>query len=609
MRTEVGRHALVFGATGFLGRWLIVELASQGVLVTAAVRSAESADQLSAWLSSRGGTDGVQSIVVDFMADDLGLPSDSPDLRGVTEIHNLAGAYRFGMSADEAYHGNVVSARRIVLLAARLDGLPRIVHVSGYRVGSISASPVSKSPETREAAYSGRGAYEASKIEADAVVQATATSAGVPVTIVNPSTVTGVGSTGESDQQVGLADSLRDLWHGRLAALPGNRETFVPVVTVDYLASFMALVPTVSEAAGRSYWVLDDDTPGLHDLLRVVGRHYQVTVPRLRLPVGLVRRLPRRVTKADPETLSFMSTDRYPTESARTLAAGHGLQQPETLPSILRWADHLAAHRFGQVPAAGPARGFSSYAGIHTFGIGDPAARTLVLPPIPVNADTWANAAAGMSEPTRVLDLPGLGMSAGDEQQWPAWLAEMADGREGLHLVGHSIGAAVAVEFASAHPEQVGRLTLVAPAFLQPPPAMRQRFAPLTTAYLRRVTAPSLSRTLLGSDEFVAALETSVTDLHRRGVARRVARLLSKSARKRSRERLRQGLLDYPGEVHVVVGERDPLSREALAELAALGDRLRVTTIRGAGHYPQLSHRTGLIEAIESTARPSVRAR
>ena len=256
-------------------------------------------------------------------------------------------------------------------------------------------------------------------------------------------------SSGESDQQIGLAASVRDLWHGKLAALPGNGTTFVPVVPVDYLASFMALVPTVPEADGQSYWVLDDDTAGLPDLLTAIGRHYQVRVPGLRIPVKLVKLLPATLTKADPETLSFMSTDRYPTESARVLAGEHELRMPETLPTILRWADHVAAHRFGAVSDEATGRGFSSHAGIHTFGIGDPQARTIVLPPIPLNADTWAAAAARMSEPVRVLDLPGLGMSAGSEDAWGDWLTAVADGRDDLHLVGHSVGAAVAVEHAS----------------------------------------------------------------------------------------------------------------------------------------------------------------
>lgn len=603
IRAGDDRRALVFGATGFLGRWLIVELAAQGIPVTAAVRSADSADQLSVWLGIHGVTGGVASVMVDFASEDLGLAADSPALRGVTEIYNLAGAFRFGMSVDEAFRGNVTSARRIVLLAARLPESPRLVHVSGYRVGSNGAPPEARSAE----AYSRLGAYEASKIEADGVVQTTATSAGVAFTIINPSTVSGVSATGESDQLVGLASNLRDLWHGRLAALPGNGDTFVPVVTVDHLARFMALVPTVPEAAGQSYWVLDDGTPPLPDLLEAVADHYQVHVPRLRVPVGLVKRLPSRLTKADPETLSFLSSERYPTAPAHELAAAHGLEQPDTLQSILRWADHLAAHRFGQ-SRVGSDRGFASYAGVHTFGLGDAAGRTLVLPALPVNADTWAEAAVTMSEPARVLDLPGLGMSAGDERQWATWLAAVTAGRDGLHLVGHSVGAAAAVEFASAHPDQVNQLTLVAPAFLQPSPSLLTRLVPLTAVYLRFVTASSLSRTLLGSEEFADALESSVIDLRRRGVARRIARLLARGARRRTRRALRQRLLAFTGEVHIVVGEHDVLSPEALSSLAALGDRHRVTTIPGAGHYPQLTHPGELVDAIETTIASSLRA-
>jgi nucleoside-diphosphate-sugar epimerase len=594
------RHALVFGATGFIGRWLVVELVAQGVRVTAAVRSETSADELNAWLGRHGVVEAAPWILVDFDAEDLGLATGAPALAGITEIHNLAGAYRFGMSADEARRGNVATARRVVGLAARLDGSPRLVHVSGYRVGSRGTHTGSG---PTDATYARLGAYEASKIEADRVVQATAASLGVPFTIVNPATVSGVGGTGEADQQPGLAASLRDLWDGKLAALPGNGDTFVPVVTVDHLARFMALVPTVPEATGQSYWVLDDRTPALPDLLAGIGRHYGVTVPRLRVPVGLVKRLPSGLTKADPETLSFMSSERYPTAAADRLAADHGLRQPDPLPALHRWADHLAAHRFGAVSPGPVPRGFSTYAGVRTFGIGDPAARTLVLPGLPVNADTWAAAAAAFTEPARVLDLPGLGLSSGDEGAWDAWLAAVAGDRQGLHLVGHSIGAGLAVRLAAARPGQVARLTLVAPAFLQAAPGPTARLAPLTAAFLRFASKEALSGRLLGDGHDPAALAFSVADLRRRGVARRVGRLLAGVARSSVRDALLEHLAAFPGEVHLVAGQRDPLDRERLAGLARLGDRLRVSTLEGAGHFPQLTHTRQLVEVIGSPVR------
>jgi hypothetical protein len=52
-------------------------------------------------------------------------------------------------------------------------------------------------------------------------------------------------------------------------------------------------------------------------------------------------------------TLAFLSEDRYPTGPANAFAARHGLAMPDVTTSILRWADHPAAHRFGDVPAGG----------------------------------------------------------------------------------------------------------------------------------------------------------------------------------------------------------------------------------------------------------------
>jgi nucleoside-diphosphate-sugar epimerase len=201
------------------------------------------------------------------------------------------------------------------------------------------------SEEKRRREYSRLGAYEASKMESDAVVQAMALDLGIALTVVNPASVIGDSVTGESPQVLGLATTVRDLWDGRLAAIPGDRSTFLPVVTVDYLAGFIALVPTVEETRGQSYWVLDDGTPPLGELLTLVGEHLGVRVPRLRIPVGLVRSLPSWLTRADPETLSFLSSDRYPAGPAIELARGRGLHLPDVRVALKRWADHIVTNK------------------------------------------------------------------------------------------------------------------------------------------------------------------------------------------------------------------------------------------------------------------------
>lgn len=284
------RHALVFGATGYIGRHVVRALGEAGVRVTVATRNEE------------------------------------PPRADYTEIHHCAGAYRFGMTADEARRGNVDTTRAVVEFAAGLPTPPRVVYVSGYRVSGRG-----------EADYRRLGAYEASKVEADAVFRARADELGVPWTIVNPASVI----SADSDQQLGLAANVQQLWEGSLKALPGN--AFVPVVAADYLASFMTLLPADPSTEHEAYWLLDDDTPLLPDLLTLVGTHLGVAVPRVRIPLPLVRRLPAWLTKADPETRTFLSTDRYPTASAREFAARHDLKLPDVRTLLCEWADNLVS--------------------------------------------------------------------------------------------------------------------------------------------------------------------------------------------------------------------------------------------------------------------------
>jgi nucleoside-diphosphate-sugar epimerase/pimeloyl-ACP methyl ester carboxylesterase len=583
------RHALVFGASGLVGRHLVLTLAAAGADVTAAVRTAESGARVEQWLREHGLTRRIRTTIVDFDADEIitGGPGAFAD---VTEIHNCAGSFRFGMTAQEARSANVGIVEKLIDLAGDLPELQRVVHVSGYRVGGQDPSAIPWSDEHRAAVYEELGAYEASKVESDAILQARARERGVPWTIVNPASVIGDSTTGESDQHIGLSTTIEQIWDGSAAALPGNGSTFLPVVTVDHLAAFMAAAAVDPAAAGQAYWVLDDDTPPLADLLTHVGRHLGAKVPRMRMPVGVIKRLPQWITKADPETLTFLSADRYPTRSAIELADRHGIEMPDVLVSLERWADHLAAHRFGA--ARGGGRRFVSAGGVRTFELGVPGSRRVILPGLPVNADTWADVASGIG--ARVVDLPGLGLSNGSGvQDWPQWLPAVLE--EPTDLIGHSIGAAAAVVAADRFPAKVESLTLVAPFFLQAPLGATARLRPLVRTYLRRTDPVKLSRQLGGAG--AGALESSVSDL-RRSSAARVAEQLALAGSEQWRAELREALGRFSGPVRIITGSDDPLSPGALEQLASRPN-VELVSVPGAGHHPQLTHGDALVELLE----------
>ena len=206
------------------------------------------------------------------------LPDEA--LTDVTEIHNLAGAFRFGMSKDEAHRGNVVSARRIVALAARLQP-----STAGPCLRLSSRQPRADVPRRRglRPARCLRSLEDRGRRGG----AGHAAALGVPFTIVNPSTVSGLSTTGETEQQVGLATNLRDLWLGKLPALPGNAE-HVRAGGDRRPPGEVHGAGADGRGGGRPLLLgARRRTPALPELLAEVGRHYDVAVPRLRVPVGL----------------------------------------------------------------------------------------------------------------------------------------------------------------------------------------------------------------------------------------------------------------------------------------------------------------------------------
>ncbi|MEV8325618.1 SDR family oxidoreductase [Kitasatospora sp. NPDC056731] len=365
-------RTLVLGATGFLGRWLVLELLTRGEPVAAAVRGAGRDTELRHWLRTHGADDtALTTVAADLTRPGLGLsPEDDARLTEVRDVHNLAARYRFGLTRAQAEPANVHGALHALHWSATRPRLRRLVHLSGYRVGRDPQPQYPPSPRATTAAYARLGAYEASKLLGDAAVRVTAPRLGVPLTTVNPSSVIGHSRTGEAGQYVGLAQLVRQLHRGRLPLLPGTRRTFLPVVTVDHLARFLAAVPAHDSAAAPTpdgsatpdatptpdgsavvaHTVLDPATPVLPDLIALLAAHLGVRPPRGLAPVAIVRRLPRTLTGADPETLGFLSEDRYDTTSADRLATAAGLVHPPLAPALRHWADRLVAEDFGAPP-------------------------------------------------------------------------------------------------------------------------------------------------------------------------------------------------------------------------------------------------------------------
>ncbi|WP_280406962.1 alpha/beta fold hydrolase, partial [Nocardia carnea] len=427
--------------------------------------------------------------------------------------------------------------------------------------------------------YYGGGAYGASKFEAYPVRRERAAAAGVALTIANPSTVLGPG------QYLGLAELARDLWYGKLPALPGNARTLLPILDLGYFAEFLAALPHNPDTAGRSYTVLDPASPPLPELIGILARHMHVRVPRFTIPAGVVARLPRRLTGVDEERLAFLSEDRYDTSAATAVATAAGLTMPPTATILRDWADHLVSSRFGAT-AADPAARFDN--GLWVSG----DARTpdfVLLHGLPTDSEVWREVTAAANGSTYTADLPGLGRSAPGAD--PADFVPdrlMAAVTTRPVLVGHSLGCLPVLRYAAAHPGRIAGIVLIAPAFLQPRGSWRTRL-PITAPILRRLGPGRLAATLGVPPG--PAIESAAAALSRPGVARRTVAALRAASRPAYRAAARRLLDEVTVPVHIVAGSRDPLSTPVAAP---------ATVIDGAGHYPHLTHPQQVAEVLNT---------
>ncbi|MBK8588188.1 MAG: SDR family oxidoreductase [Sandaracinaceae bacterium] len=220
------KTAVVTGAAGFIGRYLLVELTREGTHVCALVRNPVARlPELRAWVDAHGGN-GSRLAAADFdlEAADLGLTPDGEAwLDRADAVFHLAARFEFGLSAEAARVANVDASLRLVERVARSPRLERLVYLSGYRTegGPARALDVDD-PAALRRFYRDHGAYEASKMEAHQRVARRAEELGVPLTRVSPAVVIGHSQTGETTQFIGLVGPCASCTR---VACPPSRET------------------------------------------------------------------------------------------------------------------------------------------------------------------------------------------------------------------------------------------------------------------------------------------------------------------------------------------------------------------------------------------------
>jgi pyruvate dehydrogenase E2 component (dihydrolipoamide acetyltransferase) len=200
------------------------------------------------------------------------------------------------------------------------------------------------------------------------------------------------------------------------------------------------------------------------------------------------------------------------------------------------------------------------------------------------------------------LDLPGHGGSTKDVgdatlETFAAVLGDFLDalGIEQTHLVGHSLGGAIAVTYASAHPERVRSLVLVASAGLGD--EIDGEFVEgFVGAQSRRELKPHLERLFADPDVVTRQLVDDVLRYKRLDGVTDALRKISDTAFPGGRQAVRVHVPDAIPTL-VVWGESDRIVPAAHAANAP--KHARVEILERQGHSPHLEASGDVIRLID----------
>jgi nucleoside-diphosphate-sugar epimerase len=262
-----GISALVSGATGFLGGYLLARLRKNGFQVRALARpTSETANLV------RSGFDISEGDVLD-------RPSLQRAMADQRLVFHTAGKVSDRGSRREFWQANVEGTANVIA-ACREAGVKRLIHLSSLTVLGLPRSGVPVDEQTPPA-DSPRDPYSASKLASERLVHEAHGSGGLETVVIRPGVIWGPGDTTIMPRLIALLRRRRLVFIGR-------GDNHLGLSHVENLSLGLIRAAITPLAAGQVYHLTDGEEVTAHDAFCALAAVLGVPPPRFSLPFPAV---------------------------------------------------------------------------------------------------------------------------------------------------------------------------------------------------------------------------------------------------------------------------------------------------------------------------------
>jgi nucleoside-diphosphate-sugar epimerase len=254
-------RALVTGASGFTGGYMVQNLLDHGYDVRIFIQSTSPIDKL------------VQKGVEFAFGDLRNAEEVESAVEDIDIIFHIAALYRSTHVPDSAYWDVNARGTEHLMKAALKKGVKRVIHCSTVGVHGHIEHP----PADETAPFHPGDVYQESKLEGEKIALFYHREKGLPVTVVRPSGIYGPG-----DYRM---LKLYKMIQNRKFIMFGDGNPFYHLTFVTDVCEGFRLAGESDKAVGEAYIIAGDKYLTLNEFAETVARELKVPPPKLHLPV------------------------------------------------------------------------------------------------------------------------------------------------------------------------------------------------------------------------------------------------------------------------------------------------------------------------------------